>query len=617
MRILAALLFVSLLLGCGGDQPPPPETARTVIVMPLTETTPEPPFEVTGVAEPYREADVSFEVSGRVTFILDVGRNVDVQTRPKTETELATARENAVKNARGEIIERIDPLVHTGDVIAQVDPTSYKQRLDAAQMRLKTAEASLKATIIDAEQLAPAAVKRARAQRDAALSDVEATRAMIASYQSTKDRSERELERYTELRRTKQVSQSELDQYQNQFDTALANLAQSKAALQTAVQQANSLEAALTEAEASVLVKNENVGRGRAELAELKVAVEQAQTDLDRCTLRAPFIGRITNVMASNGDYVQAGSPVMRITLIDPIKVACTVSADRERDIEPGNYAAVMPERLKDFGSDEPLIGTVFEKGAVADPTTRTFRIEVMVRNARRLLAKPSPDAVVINFRALLPAVVRHFGEGGDLYVCETCDHVKDGRHYVYRVKGIKWGVPRPENLFDRKLELERLEIKWAGNEPRDYMTILNWPFRRVTGKAGLTNGDLLISFEEVRPEDLASGVIIDQYDWAIRPGDIVPVAFEGKQMAKGFWVPDDAIRALNEKRAVYAVEDGKAREIPVTVYESLGRLRRIGGEGLTAGMKLVVRGVHYVFEGAKTFVSSEIELATILRKAQ
>ena len=37
------------------------------------------------------------------------------------------------------------------------------------------------------------------------------------------------------------------------------------------------------------------------------------------------------------------------------------------------------------------LNGTVFEKGAVADPATRTFRIEIMVRNARRGRAEPYP----------------------------------------------------------------------------------------------------------------------------------------------------------------------------------------------------------------------------------
>ncbi|MDJ0522866.1 MAG: HlyD family efflux transporter periplasmic adaptor subunit [Planctomycetota bacterium] len=613
---LWTLVVPLLALGaCGGDVPPPETPARPVVTMPLEVLAPNPPLVLTGVAEPYREAEVSFEVSGRITFILDVGRTVQVNT---------TTRKGQEGNMAPEA------LGHRREVIAQIDDTAYRQRRDAAKLKLETALQGLKAQQLDLDEVAPAAVRRAEAQSEAAESEITSARASVASAESTKNTAGADLERNRKLLRDRQIPKAEFDQFQNAYDTAVANLQKAKASVQAAEQQLQALEATLTEAEAALRLKKVEVDQTNAQIAELRNALKQAQTDLDHCKLEAPFGGRITKIHASQGDFVAAGTPVLSLTLIDPIKVSVTVSADRERQIQPGSYATVTPAPTKNPEPDADdekeedeavqLFGTVFEKGAVADPATRTFRIDVMVRNARRNRAKTGENGLTrIGFRQILPAVERHHDEGGPLYVCRECVATeKDtGKQVLYRLKGGKFARPRPAEMFEGRLDLERVEVNPIDGGPENFMQILNWSFQRMDPVEGysIDYGDLFVRFEppDVTLASIERGAVFDRYDWAIRPGDLVPVVFEGKASPRGIWVPDDAIRVENEKRSVFVVENGKARAVPVSVHESVGRLRRIEGEALKAGLRVVVVGMHYVHDGADVAVSKEASLSTLM----
>jgi len=596
------------LAACGQAAPRAEAPPRPVVTIPLSRMAPSPPLAVTGVAEPYREAEVSFEVSGRITRLLDVGRTVEVTTMLK---------EGAEDDGGPDVLE------HVGEVLAEIDKTSYRQRLQAAQLRLATARAGLEAQKLDLEQVAPKTVARAQAQRDSAETQIASARASVQSAESSRATTAADLARSVQLLRDKQISKAEFDQVQNAHDTAVANLAKAEAGLRSAEQQLEGYEASLAEAKASLDLKAANVGQTQAQIAEIAVSVAQAETDLERCTLRAPFGGRITAIHASQGDFVAAGRPVLRLTLIDPMKVSVTVSADRERLILPGSHARVRPKEFADFDTQyEELFGTVFEKGAVADPATRTFRIEVMVRNARRRVAGDAEQGLTrIGFREILPAVERRFGEGGPLFVCRECCLHEGQKHALYRLKGGKFAQPRPARLFEGRLDLERVEVLPHADGPADFMQILNWSFQRVEAAPGFTleNGDLFVNFDrdDLTAASIEQGAVFDRFEWAIRPGDLVPVTFDVERRPEGFWVPDDAIRVQGEQRSVFAVEDGKAREIPVSVHESSGRLRRIEGAGLEVGRRLVVLGVHYVFDGADVTVAREGNLDTYTGQAR
>ncbi len=589
-----ALLVLILSPGCGGDDETPPEAARTVTVMTLREESIVPAVTFTGVAEPYRETELGFEVSGRLQAIVDVGQMVEVLTW---------------KNEAGEV-------VHEGDILAQIDSTTYEQRKEAAELKLAAAEARLKTLLVELNEVGDARVARAKAQRDAANENVNAAKAAVESADSTRRIAEVDLERNRKLyMKDRAISKSELDKYQNAYDTAVANLSQEAARLSAVQQLAFAGEAAVTEAEALQKLQAKKVAATRAEIKELENAVRQATTDLERCTLRAPFPGRVTYVHASHGDFVQAGTPVVTLTLIDPIKVSVTVASDTERDIKPGHHAKVFPAGLEGSEYEKQfLTGTVFEKGSVADPSTRTFRIDIIVRNARRLMNVSVPGEVWrISFRQMLPAVQRRFGEGGPLFVGEGCMLGKDETRTVYRVKGWKFGVlpPRPYELLRGVLPLERLQVTPTGEGPDDYMHVLSWRFRRVTPGDGpqLEYGDVLLNFDGLDQDEaeierqIENGVVLEQPDWAMRPGDLVPLTFDMGAAVPGLYVPKRAIVALNEDRSVYVLEGDRVKKVPVTLHEASRQRLRVEGPGLVEGVRVVVRGAHYCHDGAKVVV--------------
>jgi hypothetical protein len=137
-------------------------------------------------------------------------------------------------------------------------------------------------------------------------------------------------------------------------------------------------------------------------------------------------------------------------------------------------------------------------------------------------------------------------------------------------------------------------------------LTFIDRSFVEIQHGSGLTVGEMLIA--DPKPE-YSGGVAMAGADWAIRPGDLVPVSFELGSAAPGFYVPVEVIANLNERKSVFVVEDGHCREIVVTAHESSGTLRRIEGEGLVSGMQIVLEGYHYLRDGDAVDVVEVLEL--------
>ena len=99
-------------------------------------------------------------------------------------------------------------------------------------------------------------------------------------------------------------------------------------------------------------------------------------------------------------------------------------------------------------------------------------------------------------------------------------------------------------------------------------------------------------------------GVAGGRPQWLLRPRDLIPVQFSLSTTPAGFYVPNRAITLLGEGEVVFVVADGVATARAVSVHESFEELRRIEGEGITNGTKVVVGGVHYITDGQPVTVT-------------
>ncbi len=113
-----------------------------------------------------------------------------------------------------------------------------------------------------------------------------------------------------------------------------------------------------------------------ARLDAARAVVEQMQIDIARTTLRAPFDGIVGEGHVELGDFVRVGDVAATVVDLDPILAVGSVSERQIGALQNGGTAEVV---LID-GSTHT--GTIRFIAPVADPQTRTYRVELEIANA-------------------------------------------------------------------------------------------------------------------------------------------------------------------------------------------------------------------------------------------
>ncbi len=147
------------------------------------------------------------------------------------------------------------------------------------------------------------------------------------------------------------------------------------------------------------------VAAATAALEAAQARVQLAEIDLGDTNLRAPFDGIVEDRMAEVGDYLQKGDPVARIVDLTPILVIAQVSERAIHDISLGQNGRAR------LSSGLEVQGRVRFVSPMADPATRTFRVEMEVANddqsiADGLTAQISLPRSAVEAHRISPAVL-------------------------------------------------------------------------------------------------------------------------------------------------------------------------------------------------------------------
>lgn len=173
-----------------------------------------------------------------------------------------------------------------------------------------------------------------KAAFDQAVANVEAAKAGVLQAQVAYEQAEKDLERFAALVKSGSVSEK-------QYTDAQHGKRRCEAALAMA----------------------------RAQVALAEAALEQAQLNLDRCTIRAPFKGLASRSNVSVGDFVAAGQVVMtRMSSIDPIRVDFSVPSRQVNEQTQTDEYYDLPDKMSPVREFDLILedGTVFEhKGRV------------------------------------------------------------------------------------------------------------------------------------------------------------------------------------------------------------------------------------------------------------
>ena len=139
--------------------------------------------------------------------------------------------------------------------------------------------------------------------------------------------------------------------------------------------------------------------------------IEQAKAQLDvqrevvanlkkNIEVRSPISGVVTARNYESGDLF-AQQPILHIMQIDPLKVIANISEQYFPNVKVG-----MPVKLAvDIFPDEEFTGTVSLIYPALDPTTRTFKVEVKVPNAKRTL-RPGMYARSWSYWAVFSSII-------------------------------------------------------------------------------------------------------------------------------------------------------------------------------------------------------------------
>ncbi|MEM9065190.1 MAG: HlyD family efflux transporter periplasmic adaptor subunit [Planctomycetota bacterium] len=559
-----------------GEAPIP----KAVSVVSIESGVPRDETLVSGVVEPYRRSEVSFDVAGLLTEVIDLG----------------SPAEGPQLDGSGELLlrENGEP-VREGTILAQLDPTRFQQAVRAAELAIESTDRQIEAIQIELDDVYPARIASAVASVASARADVASAQDEVAAAEAELELARTTVDRDRVLIQSGAIAQSVLDQSESTFSTATASLSQARSSADAAIESERSAQASLDETRANASVREADLNTLYASRVELENDLDRAETDLASCVLRAPFQGRVTDRLIERGSYINAGSPIVELTMETAIKVVVTVSANQERRLELGDRLPVYTSVGETGSSAEPVMGTVFEKSSAADTGTRTFRIGLILPNPviESSITPIGDDPVTPS--DLFPILALPGRHDGALFVNVACLLERDGRPHVLALPDSGGKRDLSDSVQVPQLVPVRLLDEW---EQMD-----TWTLRRIESTPQLEPGTAVVVHPSLGDEE---GVTIGSIAYAFRAGDIVRVGLDAALPAEGFWVPNTSVIQRTGDTFVFTVEDGKAREVQVDVMGSTGGLRRIASPVLRDGTSLVTSGMHYLSDGESVTIRSD-----------
>ncbi|WP_408891485.1 efflux RND transporter periplasmic adaptor subunit [Myxococcus faecalis] len=212
-------------------------------------------------------------------------------------------------------------------------------------------------------------------------------------------------------------AQAQLSSARVELELARRTLTRTQALRQEGLASAQELESTQARVEAAQATE-------RAASAQ----VAQRQVQLQFHVIRAPFAGTVDDVLAREGDFVTASTPLTRVAQAEILEVSVSVPSHRARSLKPDTVMEVL-----DAKGAVLLTSPLFFVAPQADPRTQLVEVKAAFQNTQGLRPSELVRArLVYSVRDALQipalAVVRQSGQPFALVVRE-----KDGATVVER----------------------------------------------------------------------------------------------------------------------------------------------------------------------------------------
>jgi membrane fusion protein (multidrug efflux system) len=215
--------------------------------------------------------------------------------------------------------------VKQGDVLVVIDPADFKIALAQAKATLDQTQRQVQGFFANND--AQAAMTAARQ------ADVDKAQAQLASARADEARAQTDLDRRKALAPAGAVSADELTTAENRYAETHAAVAAAVAAVATA--QADKTAAVGQQKVANALIVGTNASDNPT-VAAARAKVDQAQLDLDRTVIRAPFDGVIAKNNIQIGQRVAVGADLMTVVPIESAYVNANFKEGQLRHVHIG-----------------------------------------------------------------------------------------------------------------------------------------------------------------------------------------------------------------------------------------------------------------------------------------
>jgi len=330
---------------------------------------------------------------------VQAGRSDSVIHAPGTVSPYLT--QDVVTRAAG-VLRNFD--VYTGDtvsagqVIASLDAPDAQSRAAASAANAAAQVATAQAAEIEAHHHAPNAIVVARADSGALQRDIAAARADGAAKAAQVGYWQNEIQRERSLLDQGAVSVQEYQDESAQAAAAQAAYASAGDKIGALQQQLTASQTRTMDAVAAVSQMQDQAAAAQAQARGAQASAETDATLAGYTKVTSPDTAVVVKRLIDPGVYVQSGTAIARLAVIDRLRVQANVA---QQDLERVTVGAPVDATSQD---GTVVHGRVSSIAPIADPTTHTASVEAIVSTGRTDLVPGGFVQVAIHVRAVRTA---------------------------------------------------------------------------------------------------------------------------------------------------------------------------------------------------------------------
>lgn len=244
-----------------------------------------------------------------------------------------------------EVLVHDTQAVKKGEVLARIDDRDAQIAVAQARAELIKAKRQYKQTAANSGALS--------SQIGVSSDAIRSAEAQVAQAQAAVRKAQDEYSRREKLSATGAISKEELSTAQSALDTAKAGLASAEAGLAQAKSSQKAAQSNLAANEALIQGANEN---STPDVLVAEAKLKQAELDLERTVIKAPFDGVVSRRSIQVGQRVAPGTVLMMVVPVDQLYVDANFKESQLEKVRVGQKAELTSDL---YGKSVKYHGTV------------------------------------------------------------------------------------------------------------------------------------------------------------------------------------------------------------------------------------------------------------------